>query len=256
MAPVPKAPLPPATAGPARTPWGSITRRQIVDAGTTAILRDGFEQMTIRSLAAELGIAPRSLYHHVRDNDDLLDEVVDRLLVRAWKPGADESDWKTWVAEAADRLRHFLVAQPAALHVYLSHPVVSPAAMARMATMTRVLRAALGDGQAAGWAYAAIHTYTVGFAALEASRARQHPAGAGGGRAGEPEMEATRESGEPVGARAPSDDSQVGAHDREMIQQLAAYATPQQFAVGLNLLLAGIEQRQGLQPGAPDTTRK
>ncbi len=256
MAPARKVLLPLATASAARTPWGSITRRQIVDAATTAILRDGYEQMTIRSLAADLGVAPMSLYHHVRDKDDLLDEVVDRLLVRGWKPRADESDWKTWVAGAADRLRHFLVAQPAALHVYLSHPVVSPTALARMATMMRVLRAALGDEQAAGRAYAAIHTYTVGFAALEASRARQHPAGAGGGRADEPEMEATRESGEPAGARAPSDDTQVGAHSREMIQQLAAYATPQQFVVGLNLLLAGIERHAGLKSGAANSSRK
>jgi AcrR family transcriptional regulator len=206
--------------------------------------------MSIRSLAGELGIAPMSVYRHVRDKDDLLDEVVDRLLVRTWKPRADESDWKAWTAEAADRLRHFLVAQPAALHVYLSHPVVSPAALARMATIMRVLRAALGDEEDAVAAYAAIHTYTVGFAALEASRARQRPVGAGGGRAGEPEMEATRESGQPVGARDSVDDSQVAVHNREMTRRLASYATPRQFAVGLNLLLTGIEQNERVQPGA------
>ena len=50
-----------------------------------------------------------SLYRHVRDKDDLLDEVVDRLLVRAWKPRADAADWRAWIAEAADKLRHFLV---------------------------------------------------------------------------------------------------------------------------------------------------
>jgi AcrR family transcriptional regulator len=47
--------------------------------------------MTIRSLAAELGVAPMSLYRHVRNKDDLIDEVVDRLLARAWKPGASIS---------------------------------------------------------------------------------------------------------------------------------------------------------------------
>ena len=41
-----------------------------------------------------------------------------------------ERDWRAWVAEAASRLRDFLVSQPAALHVNLRHPVASPAATA------------------------------------------------------------------------------------------------------------------------------
>ena len=43
---------------------------------------------------------------------------------RAWRPAAGESSWQVWVIEAAVRLRQFLVTQPAALHVYLRHPVV------------------------------------------------------------------------------------------------------------------------------------
>ena len=104
--------------------------------------------MTIRSLAADMGVSPMSLYRHVRDKDDLLDEVVDRLLVRAWKPRPAE-DWKAWIDEAADKFRQFLVTQPAALHVYLHHPVVSPSAVVRMEAMMGVLRDALGDEQAA-----------------------------------------------------------------------------------------------------------
>src|SRR5438270_803434 len=89
----------------ARTPWGTITREQIIDVATRAIrTAGGYEQMTIRSLAADLGVAPMSLYRHVRDKDDLLDEVVDRLLARAWKPRCDTSDWRAWVVEAADKL--------------------------------------------------------------------------------------------------------------------------------------------------------
>jgi AcrR family transcriptional regulator len=112
----------------------------VIAAATKVVKAGGYEEMTIRSLAAELKVAPMSLYRHVRDKDDLLDEVVDRLLSRAWQPRANERDWQAWVAEAADKLRRFLVAQPAALHVYLRHPVVSPAAIARMNAMMDVLR--------------------------------------------------------------------------------------------------------------------
>ncbi len=189
-----------------RAPWGSISRRRIVEAATKEVSAGRYEEMTIRSLARALGVGPMSLYRHVRDKDDLLGEVVDRLLAAVWQPACDPGDWHAWVAEAADRLRRFLVDQPAALHVYLSHPVVSPAAIARMNAMMDVLRRAVGEEEAAGHAYAAIHTYTIGFAALEASRAGWT-----------------------------SDD---GGDDTA--RRLAAYATAPQFAVSLGYLLDGI----------------
>jgi TetR/AcrR family transcriptional regulator, tetracycline repressor protein len=172
-----------------------------------------YEKMTIRGLARELGVAPMSLYRHVRNKGDLLGEVVDRLQERSWRPQAAESDWRAWVAEAADKLRHFLVTEPAALHVYLRHPVVSPAAIDRMKAMIGVLHRSGADDDTVQRAYAAVHIYTVGFAALEAS----------------------------WGDRLPIDDDRDGGNDY-MGEQLAAYTTRGQFTVGLRYLLDGIER--------------
>jgi TetR/AcrR family transcriptional regulator, tetracycline repressor protein len=190
-----------------RAPWGSISREDIVDAAATVVEAGGYEEMSIRSLAADLGVAPMSLYRHIRDKDDLLGEVVSRLLARVWRPAVSEDDWQEWIVEAAASLRQFLVTQPAALHVYLSHPVVSPAALERMDAMMGVLRRAGLDEHAARAAYGALHTYTIGFAALEASRAGWVPG-----------------SGEVT----------------SLAQQLAAYTTARQFIEGLRYLLEGI----------------
>jgi AcrR family transcriptional regulator len=161
-----------------------------------------------------------SLYRHIRDKDDLLNEVVDRLLAPAWRPSAAEDDWQAWLVDAAAKLRHFLVTQPAALHVYLSHPVVSPAAIERMTTMLDVLRRTGADEATAQRAYGALHTYTIGFAALEASRACGTPG-------------STDDTGNPAG-------------------QLAAYTTAGQFTAGLRYLLDGIglHAGTGLAPGS------
>ena len=190
-----------------RAPWGTLARDDIIEAAIKIVGAGGYEEMTIRSLAAELGVAPMSLYRHIRDKDDLLDEVVDRLLAQAWQPSAPEGKWREWVIEAAAKLRSFLVSQPAALHVYLRHPVVSPAAVERMDAMMDVLRRTGADEQTARRAYGALHTYTIGFAALEASRAGWTP-----------------------------DDGEVS----DLAQQLAAYTTTEQFMDGLRYLLEGI----------------
>jgi len=190
-----------------RAPWGTISREDVITAAAQIISGGGYEEMSIRSLAAGLGVAPMSLYRHIRDKDDLLDEVVDRLLAQVWRPTAAEDDWQAWVTEAAANLRHFLVTQPAALHVYLTHPVVSPAAIERMNAMMDVLRRTGLDEATARSAYGALHTYTIGFAALEASRA---------------DLTRDERDGDDLG------------------RQLAAYTSTAQFTEGLRYLAAGI----------------
>lgn len=185
-----------------------MSREQVVRAAMKVVAGGGFEDMTIRSLAAKLGVAPMSLYRHVKDKNDLLTEVVDRMLASQWQPTTPSSDWQPWVADAAERLRCFLVEQPAALHVYLLGPVVSPTNIARMDAMVEVLRGAGIEDEAARRAFAAIHTYTIGFAALQASRGR----------------------------------IQRDTTEEPVREQLAAYTTADQFSVGLRYLLEGIER--------------
>lgn len=111
-----------------------------------------------------------AVYRHVRDREDLLAEVVDVQLARAWRPRRSTEDWQEWTKDAANRLRRFLVSQPVALELYLQRPVTSPAALERMDAMLGALQGGLGDADLARRAYAAIHTYTIGFASLEVSR--------------------------------------------------------------------------------------
>lgn len=169
-----------------------------------------YEDLTIRKLATELGVATMTIYGHVNDRDDILDEVTDRILAKRWKPRRSETDWKLWIAEASNRLRRLLVAEPAALHVYLKHPVDSPAALDRMNSMIRVLLKSGCTEDESLRAYAALHTYTVGFAALEASRAS---------------WQSNNETSD------------------KTLKQLASFTTTKQFNVGLTFIIEGIEQR-------------
>ena len=207
-----------------RAPWGGLTRDAVVDKACELVLADGDAELSIRTLAAQLHVSPMALYRHVQSKEDLLDAVVNRLFAKAWRPHVPRDDWRRWIADAADRLHRFLIDRPAALQVYLRRPVLSSTSIERMRTCLEVLRDGLGDETLAHSAYAAIQTYTIGFAALESARA---------------------------GAGARLADF-AGETDDEAAREIAAFASPKQFQAGLTHLLDGIAAGAAAQPSTPE----
>ncbi len=159
---------------------GQLTREDITTAALEAADRGELDLLTMRGLAQELGVTAMALYTHVESKDDILDQIIDRVLEREALDLPDETeDWKAWTVAAAERHRSVLTRYPALLDRYCRRPVGVPAALARMEAALEVLRTAGFDEAAAIAAYATIHTYTLGFAALEIAREtfrRQHAA--------------------------------------------------------------------------------
>src|ERR1700684_3318339 len=89
---------------PVRAERRPLSRDQVVEAAISEIHAGRYNEMTIRSLATELGVAPMSLYRHIRDRNDLLDEVTDRLLSLSWRPTVGTENWQKWTSDAATRL--------------------------------------------------------------------------------------------------------------------------------------------------------
>lgn len=52
-------------------------RKQILEAASAAFASEGFEQLSMRKLAADVGCVPGTLYLYFRDKDDLLRAVVE-----------------------------------------------------------------------------------------------------------------------------------------------------------------------------------
>ncbi|MFG2004027.1 TetR/AcrR family transcriptional regulator [Spirillospora sp. NPDC048911] len=72
---------------PGRTGRPPVTSRaQILAAARLLIDRDGWERLTIRRLAAEIGIGATTLYHHVRDKDDLVVQLVNEYVDQVARP--------------------------------------------------------------------------------------------------------------------------------------------------------------------------
>jgi TetR/AcrR family transcriptional regulator, transcriptional repressor of bet genes len=57
-------------------------RAQIVDAALTVAARDRLDHLTVRRVAAEAGLSPGLVFHHLTDKETLLLAVLDRLIER------------------------------------------------------------------------------------------------------------------------------------------------------------------------------
>ena len=57
-----------------------ITRDTVLDTAMRLVMESGIENLSMRKLAAELGVAVTSIYWHVGNRDVLLDQLVDRVI--------------------------------------------------------------------------------------------------------------------------------------------------------------------------------
>ncbi|WUH99705.1 TetR/AcrR family transcriptional regulator [Spirillospora sp. NBC_00431] len=64
----------------------ATSRAEILAAARRVIERDGWESLTIRRLAAEIGVGATTLYHHVRDKDDLIVQLVNEHVDQVARP--------------------------------------------------------------------------------------------------------------------------------------------------------------------------
>ena len=63
-----------------------LSRDQVLEAALLLFDAHGVDAVTIRRVAAELGVSPMALYRHVADKDELLLALVDRLAARLHYP--------------------------------------------------------------------------------------------------------------------------------------------------------------------------
>jgi AcrR family transcriptional regulator len=147
-----------------------LSREVIVHAAMAYVDEHDLGTLSTRGLAAQLGVTPMALYRYVRNKDELLDAVVEELLARIRLPRRSGTDWRRWLEAIAQSLRRLFVEHPVAISAFARGPVTTPTARRRLEQSVEMLTAAGFTPDEAVKAYAAVHTYTVGFSTLEATR--------------------------------------------------------------------------------------
>jgi AcrR family transcriptional regulator len=126
----------------------------------------GIESLSMRNVAAELGVYPMALYNHFANKDDLLDAMVDAMYAEI-DFSAGGSDWKAAMRLQASSVRDVLARHRWALAVMESRLHPGPANMRYHETVIRGLRRAGFSIEMAIHAFTALDSFIFGFALQE-----------------------------------------------------------------------------------------
>ena len=208
---------------------GALSADGIFRAALALVDAEGLEALTMRRLAADLGVATMSLYGHVPNKDDLLTGLVNLATAEITLPPPDTPPWdalRTIIRE----FRRVALVHPNLVPLIVRQPPTGAAPLYTLeAALDAMCRAGL-DAASAVRVYRVTASYAIGFVSLEC------------GGFFEP---VDPSAGEQV---APVD---LGALPRvvEMAAELADWNADEEFEAGLDILI-GVLSRPTAGAGA------
>ncbi|HEX5378056.1 MAG TPA: TetR/AcrR family transcriptional regulator C-terminal domain-containing protein [Phenylobacterium sp.] len=208
----------------------NLTREAVIEAAARVLERDGIEGLTMRAVAAELGVQAPALYWYVANKEALQVALYDHLMAGlVFTPRG--LDWREDLREMCRTLRARLLSRRDVARLVPHGFFTGPNSLAHTETVLGLL---IGAGLAprdAFYALAAGFTYVVSWSVGEADlRAR------------------------PRGERPGLDAANRGLMDNPAYPNLQAVTrafagrgddVDEQFAFGVDCLIAGFERRAG-----------
>lgn len=203
-----------------RTNRGSLSRARIVDAALELAREMPLEDVSLHKVGEALGVSAMSLYRYVASKADLLDAMGDAVLAEIEIPVANGDDWRSDLRALAVAFREVLQAHPNVAHIVLTRRLNAPGTLPVFdATLGILLRLGLPPAAAVDCVRAAV-AFQIG------THVREYTLeGNAGGRLA---VDLDVDEYPNIAAAAPH--LQVMDHTHE-------------FEQGLDLLIAGIEQR-------------
>jgi AcrR family transcriptional regulator len=107
--------------------------------------RGGIEALTMRNLAADLGVEAMSLYHHVANKEALLDGVVDSVVAEieielgGFEATADGTTWRKVLRDRILTARRVMLRHPWAPAVIETRTIATPRTMLYMDSLLGIL---------------------------------------------------------------------------------------------------------------------
>ena len=215
-----------------------LTRERVVAEALAVIAADGAGSLSMRALAARLGVVPGALYRHVRSKDQLCDLAVDGVLAEVDTRADRALGWAEQVKVLARRLRAALENHPGIAALLKTRDPLGPHSLALAEAFLTPLQDAGLPARATAQAFSLVYDYTLGFALSDRTTVNEQ-------RVQDP---ATRRQLHAFFRSLPADRFPALA---ALGQHVWAGNRDQRFTVGLDTLLAGLQAVSARPRGRP-----
>lgn len=139
-----------------------LSRDRILRAAVELADEDGIENLSMRRLGESLGVEAMSLYHYVRNKQDLLGGMLDMVYSEIEEP-AGRGDWRVAMRRTAVSFHEVLLRHRWACSLFMAPLDVGPARLRYMDNVLGRLRKAGFSAEMTHHAYHALDSHIVGF---------------------------------------------------------------------------------------------
>ncbi|GAA0992260.1 TetR/AcrR family transcriptional regulator C-terminal domain-containing protein [Subtercola frigoramans] len=144
-----------------------VTRERAIRVAIELADAGGIESLSMRKLAAELGIEAMSLYYHVKSKDDILDGMLDVVYSEFSTPRAGDP-WRPAMRTRAESTRTVLSRHPWAISMK-ARTSPGPATLGHLDSVIGCLTASGFSMTMTAHAMSVLDSYVQGFAQQEAA---------------------------------------------------------------------------------------
>lgn len=159
--------------GPRRT----LSEQTILNAALALLTERGADGVTIRALAAGVGVAPNAVYTYFRDKAAVLEGLAEQLLGRVNHDRFTDPTlpWRDRIQALALELRSEMLAHPGAAYLLLGTRLDGPNAQAVSQTLLSILADGGLDPKDAARASYLLTVHILGSAAVQVADAGTEP---------------------------------------------------------------------------------
>ena len=139
-----------------------LSRDRVLRAAVELADEGGLEALSMRRLAQHLGVEAMSLYHHVRNKEEILGGMLD-FVYSEIEPPSSEGDWRSAMRRTAISFHDVLLRHTWACSLFMAPIGVGTARLSYMDTVLGRLRRAGFSADMTHHAYHALDSHIVGF---------------------------------------------------------------------------------------------
>ena len=140
----------------------SLDHDSIAHAALAIVDRDGFGALSMRAVAAELGVATMSLYHYVTGREEVERLMVDCIFLAADVPVPKTASWEREISKLSEAMRAAIAEHPALIPLLLVRFKTSPGAWHWLEALLGALSRAGFDARQRVFAVRTLQAYVIG----------------------------------------------------------------------------------------------